>query len=209
MGTMPVAPLPQPPDRVFDAFLSHAWGTTEHGHDGHALVLRIAEALKARGVRVWVDAEQMPLGRDIPDAMATGIRQSGVVVCFLTRRYLSKAVGDNEADNCRREFKLARQIKRMVAVPLEEGCLDPASWPDVVRMEVGDALYPAEFSARVVGQARVLQGGPAFEEQVDRLAARIRRITTGALGCPSFLACPPIFVAIIFCLTISAVGAML
>ena len=115
-------------------------------------------------------------------------------------------MGDNEADNVRREFKLARQIRRMVAVPLEAGCLDPASWPDVVRMEVGDALYPAEFTPRVVGEAGTPQVGPGFEEQVDLLAARIRLPTAGA---PAFLLAPAFhpYLSPLSCLTISGVGA--
>ena len=57
-------PLPEAPTLdarrglKFHAFLSHDWGTTE-SHENHEKVIRISEGLIKRGLKVWIDVEQM------------------------------------------------------------------------------------------------------------------------------------------------------
>jgi hypothetical protein len=50
-----------------DIMLSHAWSKDGLGRDNHARVMKLAEALKMRGVVVWIDEEKMT--GDVEDVM--------------------------------------------------------------------------------------------------------------------------------------------
>jgi len=79
----------------FDAFLTHDWGTDELGRSNHARVGRVAEALRAAGLSIWFDADEMR--GDINQQMADGIDHSACCVVFVTERYVLKASGKGEA----------------------------------------------------------------------------------------------------------------
>eukprot|EP00047_Mylnosiga_fluctuans_P020236 m.90059 g.90059 ORF g.90059 m.90059 type:complete len:320 (+) comp8440_c0_seq3:161-1120(+) len=116
---------PLPPGFKYHVFLSHDWGLDQHGRDNHATLRRINAGLKRRGLVTWFDEERMR--GFIPRAMAEGIEQAKVVVCFLTQRYQEKATGDDNRDNVQLEFNHAFQKKTpkfMTAVPMETRCLD-------------------------------------------------------------------------------------
>lgn len=126
----------------------------------------------ARGLTTWFDEDRME--GDIPRQMAEGLRNSHVVACFLTKTYMKKVSGANEADNCRKEWKLAlmrHTASHMLAVPMEADLLDPREWADVVALELGHALYPAAFAVRTG-----LPTDQEFETALDALGARILQL---------------------------------
>lgn len=75
----------------FHCFLSHDWGTDENGRDNHARVARVNDLLQDMGLKTWFDNENMQ--GDVKKAMAKGIAESAVVLCFLTDSYITKASG--------------------------------------------------------------------------------------------------------------------
>lgn len=75
----------------YDCFLSHNWGKDELGRDNHARVVHIAGALKAAGLRPWLDEELM--AGDINNTMSEAIDDSACVVVFVTENYVKKASG--------------------------------------------------------------------------------------------------------------------
>ena len=55
---------------------------------------------------------------------------------------------------------------KMIAVPMEPCCLDPANWTGVIQMELGGLLYEANFA----------NDDPAeFDENIEKLYQQIRR----------------------------------
>jgi len=44
---------------------------------------------------------------NIEDSMAAGIDRTQAVLVFVTRNYVNKVGGTNEADNCKKEFNYA------------------------------------------------------------------------------------------------------
>ena len=102
------APAAAPP---FGLFFSHAWANK-------ALVEALKRRVEARGVRCWIDTEQMAGGAWLYDKIADGIDESAVFMAFVSAEYIA-------SDNCGKEFALAADWKkRLVAVNLIEG-----RWP--------------------------------------------------------------------------------
>ena len=87
---------PQPNHKEFDVFLSHNWGTPP-AIANHKRVVAIARQLTTRGLRVWVDENEMHA--HLPQAMTEGIDQSKVVLVFITEEYLAK-VCHNRSSKC-------------------------------------------------------------------------------------------------------------
>lgn len=147
------------PRASFDCFLSHAWGA---GRATHNQVVDIARGLQARGLRVWLDEDQ--LRGNILNSMAEGIANSRVFVAFLTAEYLQKVASGDHCDNCWREFNFAANSRgaKLLAVPMEANLLAPDHWSGPVAMILGGNLYPAEFA------------GGLSAAQMDRLAEAIR-----------------------------------
>ena len=158
-------------DERFAVFLSHDWGSDELGRDNHQRVFEVNRRLRAEGLRTWFDSERM-VG-DINAAMTHGIDCSETVIVFVTQAYIAKAAGRGprgQMDNCCAECSYAlnrRGVQRMVAVVMEPRALDTTTWSGVVGLRLGTTLY-IDLST----------DGPAFDEGVKALAARIREITT-------------------------------
>ncbi|GBG24001.1 Leucine-rich repeat serine/threonine-protein kinase 1 [Hondaea fermentalgiana] len=70
--------------KLFDVFLSHAWGENK---EVHGMVKAIAGALESRGIRCWLDEKD--IGTEVLDSMADGIDRSKAFVVFVTRKYMS------------------------------------------------------------------------------------------------------------------------
>jgi hypothetical protein len=166
----------------FDAFFSHDRGKLLR--DNHALIVRIAEGsvfkynilifvvltttcieLKRLGLKIWIDETMME--GEIDRAMIKGIDASGVVVVFITERYMKNVYDDNVTDNCRKEFNYAilqKTSARMVsdcaiyyttilyavlilfcccqiAVVMEKELLNTRRWGGVVAMHLGSSMY--------------------------------------------------------------------
>jgi hypothetical protein len=157
--------------KPFHVFLSHSWGRDSHGRDTHELVALVNEGLKQRGLVTWFDAERITDDLDLD--MTAGIDGSAVFLSFLTEDYCKKVNSGNEANNCRKEFKLAclRQEEGlvMIGVPLEETLARrPSGWPGVVAMHLGSKLFPASFCPSRI------QAENGMETEIDKLADRIR-----------------------------------
>lgn len=78
-------------EHLFDAFLTHDWGTDELGRSTHERVVSVAKKLEDMGFRVWLDENEMR--GDVNKQMVEGIESSGCTVVFITSRYLQKASG--------------------------------------------------------------------------------------------------------------------
>ena len=101
----------------YEAFLSHDWGKDELGRNNHDRVKKIFQALKEKGLSLWFDEVYME--GDIDKAMCKGIDESKLVIIFITKRYMQKVAGDNDQDNCQKEFNYAKQKRgseRMLSV---------------------------------------------------------------------------------------------
>eukprot|EP00899_Mesostigma_viride_P006395 jgi/Mesvir1/15757/Mv03329-RA.1 len=117
--------------RRFDLFLSHNWGLDNQGRDNHKRVTVINAALQAKGFTTWFDGQRMT--GSVEKEMFDGIDGAGVVVIFLTRRYMEKI--EREGDNCAKEFQYAARNKEheyIVPVVMESELQDPAAWTDTV-----------------------------------------------------------------------------
>lgn len=151
-----------PEDNEFDAFLTHDWRLDADGRDNHQRVCRIAEGLKAHGIKVWLDEHQMQ--DDINIAMCRGIERSRVVVMFVTKVYCNKVDGDNAQDNCKGEFTYIQQLRKpVIPVPMERGMLNTQAWTGPVGMRYGTQLYVAQFTEDAIQT-----------DEVGKLAAKIK-----------------------------------
>ncbi len=125
-----------------DAFLSHTWLQDDEGRDNHDRVRRLYLFLKAKGLRIWFDAERMQ--GDVVDAMCDGIDNTHVFVACITAKYNEKVGGTNEKDNCRKEFKYASgrlSASKMLPVVMETSMLDQKTWKRSLFMELGSKIY--------------------------------------------------------------------
>jgi len=152
--------------RRYDCFLTHNWGMmlADGTYDNHERVARVCKALVARGIKPWFDQERMK--GNIVKQMCDGIDASKIVLVFVTKDYISKVRGSNEADNCQREFNYAMQQKSALMLPvvMESSCLNSKKWGGPVGMALGGHLY---FN---------LSNDDGFEAKMDDLADKIRAL---------------------------------
>ena len=79
--------------------------------------------------------------------MSSGIDQSKLVIVFITKTYIDKAVGrgyKKDNYNCYLEFNYAASRKggsKLIAVVMEDSCTDTSEWDGVVGMHLGTHLY--------------------------------------------------------------------
>ena len=62
-------------------FLTHDWGTDEHGRNNHDRVARVNTWLQKQGIVTWFDSERMK--GNILQQMFNGIENARVVVVFV------------------------------------------------------------------------------------------------------------------------------
>lgn len=165
------------------AFLTHDWGTDGSGRDNHERVSKVNHLLKERGVVTWFDEEQM-VG-NVVEQMCAGIDDSITCVVFITANYLQKVAGDNDADNCKKEFLYADRRKTarlLIPVVMEQAsgsqaaARKPSSWDGPVGMSLGGKMY-IDLSADVETTQ--------FVNKVDELAGEIFRLANAQQGVPS------------------------
>jgi len=123
--------------KVFDCFFSHNWG--DNGVN-HRYVLKIHEAMKKRGVKGWIDHNQMR--GNINQAMYDGLESSNVFLAFLTKDYHDKVTGQNARDSCYREFKYAVDYfthKRAIPIILDERMRNSRTWRNTLTAEIATA----------------------------------------------------------------------
>ena len=157
---------------TYDCFLSHNWGKDSEGRDNHARVVQIANALKAAGLRPWLDEELM--AGDINNTMSEAIENSACVVCFVTSAYAQKASGkgpNGPDDNCAYEFNTALTaehvgVDRMIAVVMEPGCLNTKKWPmGTVKGKLATKLY-VDLSSD--DDAKLADGNQRLVKEVEK-----------------------------------------
>lgn len=121
--------------------LSYQW-------DSQPLVVRIADYLKKKAIRVWLDVDGDMKG-NINDAMANGVEKAGVIVTFITTKYTQSA-------NCRKEFSYTIQLdKRVVPVLLDEGYKSSEFFSSSV--ENRDPLFAMDMSFEQLSEQLVKQ----------------------------------------------------
>ena len=139
----------------WDMFLSHDWGAGPD-YTNHARVKRVAEALQARGLRVWLDEEEMPTGA-FRSQMARGITNSTLFIVFVTSNYQTKVTGPDAArDNCKYEFDYGFDLRGQnltIPVVMEAVMKDQRLWIDSLGAALRGLIYvdltsddPAEFA---------------------------------------------------------------
>lgn len=126
----------------FDCFMSHDW----KGNNGkeHELVKQINSFLtEEKSLVTWFDEKEMK--DDINSAMADGIDGSKLVVVFVTKEYMEKINGNNNNDNCKREYGYAIQKKNGVAgvifVAMDEFSRNPTNWTGKFLFMAGSPLF--------------------------------------------------------------------
>jgi len=145
-GLLPVTEPPAAEGKtyLFDAFLTHNWGSDTKGRDNHQRVIRFKNELqKQPGIgNLWLDEERMT--GNIMEQMSNGIDQSKLVIVFITQSYINKVAGrgpKGKKDNCYLEFTYAAMKKDLIAVVMEESCSDPSKWDGPVGFYLGEHLY--------------------------------------------------------------------
>jgi hypothetical protein len=87
---------PESPDefggRTWDVFLSHA------SEDKEAVALPLAQALKSRGITVWLDAAELRIGDSLRRRIDRGIRSSSFAAIILSEAYFAKGWTQYELD---------------------------------------------------------------------------------------------------------------
>ena len=147
---------PTASEKPFDVFLSYHSGDAEW-------VATLRSTLAARGIRVWLDSEQIRPGDQFPGVLARAINSVRVVVIVLSPGSLASAWVEEEYN-----LALARRC-HVVAVLIDEveppGFLAGRTWVDF--------RDPAEFSSSldqlmfgITGEQspRLAASAPAFRE---------------------------------------------
>ena len=158
-------------DHNYDAFISHAWSKDSMGRDNHKRAIAIADGLRKRGIKCWLDKNQMILMEDIVGQMTKGIDDSSVVIACITSEYIKKVSGqgfNGPNDNCKIEFDYAirRKTSRfIIPVIMEPNCLNTKDWVGAVGAYLGGLMY-IDLSMD--------EKSKGFEKGLDLLVAKIK-----------------------------------
>jgi hypothetical protein len=128
----------------YDVFLSHA------SEDKEEVVVPLAKALEARGVRVWLDRQQLTLGDSLSRKIDEGLAQSRFGAVVLSPAFFAKSWPIRELDGL-----VARETSLGVKVILP-------IWHGVAHDEI------LEFSPTLAGKlaARTVDGLDAVVDQI-------------------------------------------
>ncbi|KAJ3118582.1 hypothetical protein HK098_005901, partial [Nowakowskiella sp. JEL0407] len=129
-----------------DIMLSYCW-------TNQANVIRISDALKARGFSVWIDVDYM--SANVYDTMHQAVSSSTVIVPCLSPGYVG-------SDNCKRELSYAAELKkRIVPIRLQDGSFE---WAQLI---TAGQLY-IQIDLSIISNAD-------FEAKMDDLEKEIRQ----------------------------------
>lgn len=132
--------------------VSYAWD----GGYGQETARRIAANLKSRGLKVWIDVDEMKGG--VFDAMAEAVNNSYVFILCVSDKY-------RKSNNCRLEAKYAYQHgKLMIPVQVSASITSKSDW---LRFLCSDSLY-VDFTE-----------GNNFRQRCEDLVEQINRLTRG------------------------------
>jgi hypothetical protein len=155
-----------------DSFLSFDWGLDVYGRNINERVNRINAALRAKGLINWKE-DVLPKENMLATQVCSGVDKSRSVVCFITKTYVDKVLGNNPADNCYMEFNYTLRRKHpdhMIAVVLEEQLLNQALWGGNIGMALGNS--PAiDFVS-----------DDNFDAKIEQIYKRIVKISKHAEG---------------------------
>ena len=73
--------------------------------DSQTEVLKLYEALKDYGYKVWIDKEKVH--GNILDRMAEGVEESSIILLCMTKKY-------EKSDNCKKEYNYADECKKRI-----------------------------------------------------------------------------------------------
>jgi len=92
--------------KQFDIFISYNQKSSKDVVDTIALRLQNNEMF-----RVWIDHDIMSAGTQLYQKMEEGLRQSEIILCFITKEYC-------ESENCRFElsFTIENKLKRIFII---------------------------------------------------------------------------------------------
>ena len=168
-GSQP--PLLSPSSSTMDKrklFLSHNWGLDELRRDNHQRVAMVNKALKLKEYSTWFDEDDIKSA--IHMDMAHGIKEAGVVLIFVTQKYMDKV--KNENDNCSLEFHFAYRRKvQLVAVVMEKELLDVTKWDGPLGMMLGGKLY--------VDMCGNFDDQSYFDAKISELVSSLQRSNSG------------------------------
>ena len=126
-------------------FFSHTWRPDSLGRDNHERVLNIANILKNKGWKIWIDEENIV--NNIDASIAEGIEKSDIILIFLTETYFKKvnesAKNPRMRDNCLKEWTYANALnKLMIPIVFEPSLLNIVNWPQgIISMHFGSTFY--------------------------------------------------------------------
>lgn len=159
--------------KITHVFLSHDWGN-------HQAVKQVGEALKKRGLKVWIDDGVDELGNSRIQAqlihdIAEAIEQTECMLAFITKNYIKKVNGKDLSDYCRREFLCGFNLLQTRVIPI---IMDPDLW-DVLKEKktLGGAIGANLQEFLFFDMSTIDDRG---KENVDRLFKRI--LNTIGLG---------------------------
>lgn len=78
------------------------------------VVHKIADYFETDNYKIWIDRNEINVGKSLPIEMENGIRASSAVICFITQKYI-------DSPNCRLEFfYAANKGKKCYYIVLEK-----------------------------------------------------------------------------------------
>jgi len=120
-------------------FLTHTWVKDELNRDNHARVGTVNKLLKDQGFQTWFDEDKME--GHIDQKMAEGIKNSEVILVFITKVYMEKVNAEGH-DNCKGEFTYAvNRNKKMIPIVMEPGMKKPGEWDGPLGIRLSGNLY--------------------------------------------------------------------
>mmetsp|Transcript_15824 Transcript_15824/g.20253 ORF Transcript_15824/g.20253 Transcript_15824/m.20253 type:complete len:568 (-) Transcript_15824:323-2026(-) len=171
----------------FDVFLSHSWARDSNNRDNHQRVKNIEKRLSQAGLTTWFDEDQFGPGDPIIDKMVDGIRESKVVLIFITKAYLKKA-SDPYMNNIRFEFQTAMEKRktRVMPIVMESSFTDPTNWEGMVGNFFGRGHFFSNFSGDRISDNE-------FKKLVRKIRGLSSRKTTTRSSISSFASNRPEF----------------
>lgn len=142
--TLPVSePYSLSEEKTTHVFLSHDWGIDGTNHE---FVKQVGEALKKKGLKVWIDDDSDELGNrrittHLDDAISKAIEKTECMLAFITENYINKVNGEDVTDYCKKElsFGLDELKKRVIPIIVDSKVTLPLK--GTIKFKFPDALY--------------------------------------------------------------------
>jgi TIR domain/HEAT repeats len=126
-------------------FISHPWKHETQNNAGHQFGLRLGTALRARGLQIWIDEEQMPPGTTISASVKAGIEHHSDIFLFILSRDALSSL------HCMEELQIATQFQKPIIVLIRGACEVPPILRDKIHLELRDTTFDAAMDRLVEG----------------------------------------------------------